>query len=89
MYSRCGNIEAAFRVFDQMEDRNVISWTSIITGFAKHGFVAGALEMFCKMLETGTKPNEITFVAVLSACSHVGMISEGRKHFNSMYEVRV
>ena len=87
MYSRCGNIESAFQVFDQMEDRNVISWTSMITGFAKHGFAARALEMFCKMLETGTKPNEITFVAVLSACSHVGMISEGRKHFNSMYEV--
>ena len=87
MYSRCGNIESAFQVFDQMEDRNVISWTSMITGFAKHGFAARALEMFRKMLETGTKPNEITLVAVLSACSHVGMISEGRKHFNSMYEV--
>ena len=77
MYSRCGNIESAFQVFDQMEDRNVISWTSMITGFAKHGFPARALEMFRKMLEKGTKPNEITFVAVLSACSHVGMISEG------------
>ena len=87
MYSRCGNIESAFQVFDQMEDRNVISWTSMITGFAKHGFAARALEMFRKMLEKGTKPNEITFVAVLSACSHVGMISEGRKHFNSMYKV--
>ena len=87
MYSRCGNIESAFQVFYQMEDRNVISWTSMITGFAKHGFAARALEMFHKMLEKGTKPNEITFVAVLSACSHVGMISEGRKHFNSMYEV--
>ena len=87
MYSRCGNIESTFQVFYQMEDRNVISWTSMITGFAKHGFAARALEMFRKMLEKGTKPNEITFVAVLSACSHVGMISEGRKHFNSMYEV--
>ncbi|CBI23560.3 unnamed protein product, partial [Vitis vinifera] len=86
MYSRCGNIEAAFQVFNEMEDRNVISWTSMITGFAKHGFATRALEMFHKMLETGTKPNEITYVAVLSACSHVGMISEGQKHFNSMYK---
>ncbi|XP_034710302.1 pentatricopeptide repeat-containing protein At3g49170, chloroplastic-like [Vitis riparia] len=86
MYSRCGNIEAAFQVFNGMEDRNVISWTSMITGFAKHGFATRALEMFHKMLETGTKPNEITYVAVLSACSHVGMISEGQKHFNSMYK---
>ncbi|KAL6311380.1 hypothetical protein AAG906_022971 [Vitis piasezkii] len=86
MYSRCGNIEAAFQVFNEMEDRNVISWTSMITGFAKHGFATRALEMFHQMLETGTKPNEITYVAVLSACSHVGMISEGQKHFNSMYK---
>ncbi|KAJ9679775.1 hypothetical protein PVL29_021630 [Vitis rotundifolia] len=86
MYSRCGNIEAAFQVFNEMEDRNVISWTSMITGFAKHGFATRALEMFHQMLETGTKPNEITYVAVLSACSHAGMISEGQKHFNSMYK---
>ncbi|RVW72287.1 Pentatricopeptide repeat-containing protein, chloroplastic [Vitis vinifera] len=70
MYSRCGNIEAAFQVFNEMEDRNVISWTSMITGLQKHGFATRALEMFHKMLETGTKPNEITYVAVLSACSH-------------------
>ncbi|KAL6320639.1 hypothetical protein AAG906_008639 [Vitis piasezkii] len=80
--------KAAFQVFNEMEDRNVISWTSMITGFAKHGFATRALEMFHKMLETGTKPNEITYVAVLSACSHVGMISEGQKHFNSMYKER-
>ncbi|KAK9272691.1 hypothetical protein L1049_003068 [Liquidambar formosana] len=69
-----------------MESRNIISWTSIITGFAKHGFARRALEMFHEMLKTGIKPNEITYVAVLSACSHVGMISEGWKQFNSMYK---
>ncbi|XP_059629073.1 pentatricopeptide repeat-containing protein At3g49170, chloroplastic-like [Cornus florida] len=86
MYSRCGNIEAAFQVFNEMEDRNVISWTSIITGFAKHGFARRALEMFYQMLEAGVKPNEITYIAVLSACSHVGMINEGWKLFNSMFK---
>lgn len=85
MYSRCGNIEAASRVFDEMGDRNVISWTSIITGFAKHGFAKKALDMFYQMTEAGIKPNEITFIAILSACSHVGMVSEGKRYFEAMY----
>ena len=86
MYSRCGNIEAASQVFAKMEDRNVISWTSIITGLAKHGFAALAVENFQEMLEAGIKPNEVTYIAVLSACSHVGMINEGWMHFHSMYK---
>jgi pentatricopeptide repeat protein len=86
MYSRCGNIESALNVFNDMGDRNVISWTSMITGFAKHGFASRAIEFFHKMLEVGVRPNEITYIAVLSACSHVGLISEGWKHFNAMYK---
>ncbi|KAJ8747869.1 hypothetical protein K2173_013037 [Erythroxylum novogranatense] len=84
MYSRCGDIDAAFKVFNEIRDRNVISWTSMVTGFAKHGFAARALETFCRMSEAGVRPNEITYIAVLSACSHVGLISEGWKHFDSM-----
>ncbi|KAI3696570.1 hypothetical protein L6452_28944 [Arctium lappa] len=85
MYSRCGDIEAAARVFSKMEQRNVISWTSIIISFAKHGMATRALEKFDQMLNAGMKPNEVTYIAVLSACSHVGMVSEGLKHFNAMY----
>ncbi|KAJ7949812.1 Pentatricopeptide repeat-containing protein [Quillaja saponaria] len=84
MYSRCANLQACVQVFSDMGDRNVISWTAVITGFAKHGFATKALEMFHEMLETGVKPNEVTYIAVLSACSHVGLIDEGWKHFNSM-----
>lgn len=86
MYSRCGNIDAAFQVFHEMEDWNVISWTSMITGFAKHGYAARAVGLFKKMLEAGLKPNEITYIAVLSACSHAGLISEGWKHFKEMHQ---
>ncbi|KAG7955699.1 hypothetical protein I3843_11G085900 [Carya illinoinensis] len=86
MYSRCGNIEAAFQVFNYMGDRNVISWTSMITGFAKHGFASRAMDMFHKMLEVGVRPNEVTYIAVLSACSHARLISEGWKLFNSMHK---
>lgn len=84
MYTRCGNIEAGFQVFSEMKDRNVISWTSIITGFAKHGFARKALDLFEQMLGFGVEPNEVTYVAVLSACSHAGLVDEGWKHFNSM-----
>ncbi|CAA2998744.1 pentatricopeptide repeat-containing At3g49170, chloroplastic [Olea europaea subsp. europaea] len=74
MYTRCGNTEAAFQVFEQMEDWNVISWTSIITGFAKHGFAKRSLELFEQMLDFGAKPNGVTYIAVLSACSHAGRL---------------
>ncbi|KAF3432850.1 hypothetical protein FNV43_RR23952 [Rhamnella rubrinervis] len=85
MYSRCGNIEAAFQVFNEMGNRNVITWTSIITGFSKYGYATGAIAIFYEMLEAGVRPNEITYVAVLSACSHAGLVTEGWKHFHSMY----
>ncbi|OMO88420.1 hypothetical protein CCACVL1_08400 [Corchorus capsularis] len=84
MYARCGHIEAAFQVFSKMDDRNVISWTSMITGFAKHGNAMRALEMFHEMLKAGIRPNEITYIAVLSACSHAGLITEGLEIFKSM-----
>ncbi|KAL0400615.1 UNVERIFIED_CONTAM: Pentatricopeptide repeat-containing protein, chloroplastic [Sesamum latifolium] len=86
MYTRCGNMEAGYQVFSEMEDRNVISWTSIITGFAKHGFAKRALELFQQMLDFGVEPNEVTYIAVLSACSHVGLIDEGWRHFDMMYK---
>ncbi|KAM7272507.1 hypothetical protein ACFE04_027170 [Oxalis oulophora] len=86
MYSRCGNLEASFRVFKKMEDRNVISWTSMIMGLAIHGFADKALETFYNMVDARIKPNEITYVAVLTACSHAGLISEGRELFSSMYK---
>lgn len=84
MYSKCGNIEDAVQAFQEMEDRNTISWTSMITGLAKHGHADKALELFHNMVAAGAKPNDITYIAVLSACSHVGLVSEGRKHFRSM-----
>lgn len=86
MYTRCGDIEAGFRVFNEMEDRNVISWTSIITGFAKHGYAKRALELFNQMLNSGVEPNEVTYIGVLSACSHAGLIDEGWSHFERMYK---
>lgn len=86
MYSRSANIDAALQVFRGMEELNVVSWTAIITGYSKHGFAKQALELFKEMLGTGFRPNEVTYIAVLSACSHAGMIDEGWKHFHMMSE---
>ncbi|KAL5985756.1 hypothetical protein ACLOJK_027743 [Asimina triloba] len=85
MYPRCGSIEDASQAFNQMASRNVISWTSMITGFAKHGCAVKALELFREMLAAGLKPNDITYIAVLSACSHAGLVKEGWNYFHSMY----
>ncbi|KAI4319987.1 hypothetical protein MLD38_033516 [Melastoma candidum] len=84
MYARCGDIRAAYRVFGEMDDRNVITYTSMVTGFAKHGFATRALDTFQEMVDSGVRPNAITYVAVLSSCSHVGLVSEGWEHFWSM-----
>ncbi|KAM0903397.1 hypothetical protein ACQ4PT_018633 [Festuca glaucescens] len=84
MYSRCGYLEDACRAFDEMKDHNVISWTSIISGLAKHGYAKRALLLFDNMILAGVKPNDVTYIAVLSACSHVGLVKEGKEYFKSM-----
>jgi len=84
MYSRCGYLEDACRAFDEMNGHNVISWTSMISGLAKHGYAERALELFHDMISAGVKPNDVTYIAVLSACSHSGLVKEGKEHFRMM-----
>ncbi|XP_008438461.1 pentatricopeptide repeat-containing protein At4g02750-like [Cucumis melo] len=76
MYARCGNMDCAFMEFSSMSDRDVISWNSIICGFAHHGNGEDALEMFEKMKLANIEPNHITFIGVLSACSHKGLVDK-------------
>ncbi|KAJ4972692.1 hypothetical protein NE237_005866 [Protea cynaroides] len=84
MYSRCGCLFDAQRTLDSMSVKNVITWTSMIGGYAQHGRATEALEMFDRMKAAGVEPNSITFVAVLSACSRSGLIEEGIQNFQSM-----
>ncbi|KAK8947982.1 Pentatricopeptide repeat-containing protein [Platanthera guangdongensis] len=87
MYSRCGSITEAENVFDSMEaQRNVISWNSMIAGYANHGFVVEALGLFKKMKNAKIQPTQVTFIAVLHACGHAGMLDEGKREFDSMIE---
>ncbi|MCO5594728.1 hypothetical protein L7F22_048761 [Adiantum nelumboides] len=85
MHASCGNMKEALLAFKEMPERDVVSWTALIGGFAQQGFVKEALELFEQMLQEYVKPNAITFVTVLSACSHAGLVEEGYLHFFSMF----
>ncbi|XP_047951353.1 pentatricopeptide repeat-containing protein At1g77170, mitochondrial-like [Salvia hispanica] len=84
MYGKCGRMDLAYRVFCDMEEKNVSSWTSMIVGYAAHGHVDDALKCFSCMVEAGITPNHVTFVGVLTACVHGGMVQEGKYYFNMM-----
>ncbi|KAE8673619.1 Pentatricopeptide repeat-containing protein [Hibiscus syriacus] len=84
MYSKSGNISNALQVFDNMTQRTLISWTTIISALAFHGLGTQALDMFSRMEIAQIKPNDITFIAVLSACTHVGLLDLGRYYFDAM-----
>ncbi|KAL8472670.1 hypothetical protein ACS0TY_029765 [Phlomoides rotata] len=87
MYGKCGRMEMAYKVFSTMEEKNVSSFTSMIVGYAGHGHVDEALKSFYCMREAGIRPNHITFVGVLSACVHGGMVQEGKHYFDMMKDV--
>ncbi|XP_016476882.1 pentatricopeptide repeat-containing protein At5g66520-like [Nicotiana tabacum] len=84
MYIKCGCLEAAKAVFEEMKERTIVSWSAMIQGLAMHGQADEALELFNNMIQTGMKPNEVTFLGVLHACSHMGLVNEGREFFASM-----
>ncbi|XP_073026644.1 pentatricopeptide repeat-containing protein At2g20540-like [Primulina eburnea] len=84
MYSKCGSVNQAWQLFSEMQRRDVISWSSMIAGLAQHGKAHEAIELFLKMQGEKVEPNEITFVSILSACGHAGLVDEGLKYFDTM-----
>ncbi|XWS47993.1 hypothetical protein CRYUN_Cryun13aG0033500 [Craigia yunnanensis] len=102
MYAKCGEIETSRNLFDSLGEKDVTTWTSMIVGHALHGQANEVLELFCKMEEIGQRnsknqdegnrgssiivPNDVTFIGVLMACSHGGMVEEGKKYYQSMSE---
>ncbi|XP_077241315.1 pentatricopeptide repeat (PPR) superfamily protein [Tasmannia lanceolata] len=84
MYAKCGGIEEAYLVFSSMKEKNVVIWNAMIAGFAKHACSSEAMILFEKMQQVGLYPNEITYICVLSACSHVGLVEKGRHYFDLM-----
>ncbi|KAL6638561.1 hypothetical protein ACP70R_023672 [Stipagrostis hirtigluma subsp. patula] len=87
MYSRSGDLLSAWLSFRRLEEKDAITWTSIMQAFANHGYGLHALQGFAQMLRCGYKPSSTTFTAVVSACSHVGLVEKGRKMFKSIQHV--
>lgn len=85
MYARCGAIAEARTIFDEMKfEKDVISWNAMIGGYASHGYALEALELFELMKQLRMKPTYITFISVLNACTHAGLVDQGRLHFEAM-----
>ncbi|XP_074302729.1 pentatricopeptide repeat-containing protein CRR2, chloroplastic-like [Silene latifolia] len=83
-YARCGKLDLAQKVFDQMDKRDVVSWNSLISSYGINGLGHQAVQVFEQMISQGIKPTPISFVSVLGACSHAGLVDEGKKLFDSM-----
>ena len=87
MYSKCGFIENAYVVFRSISHRrNIGDWNSMISGLAIHGLGREAIDIFVDMESMDIEPNEITFLGLLSACSHGGLVEEGQFYFEAMQE---
>ncbi|KAG4138092.1 hypothetical protein ERO13_D07G113000v2 [Gossypium hirsutum] len=86
MYAKRGNIDNAYQVFRRQQERDPASWNSMISGYAQHGHAKKALEIFEEMQRENMEMDDITFIGVISACSHAGLVDEGEKYFNVMIE---
>ncbi|RYR43055.1 hypothetical protein Ahy_A08g039488 [Arachis hypogaea] len=84
MYAKRGNIESAHEVFKRQQERDLVSWNSMISGYAQHGQANKALEVFIKMQKQNMEMDVVTFVGVISACAHAGLVDKGEKYFNIM-----
>ncbi|KAK7264140.1 hypothetical protein RJT34_31744 [Clitoria ternatea] len=86
MYSKCGNLNSAREVFNGMRIKTVSCWNAMIVGLAVHGYCEEALQLFSEMEQgLGTvRPNRITFIGVLIACSHKGLVDKARWYFDHM-----
>ncbi|PIA62936.1 hypothetical protein AQUCO_00200745v1 [Aquilegia coerulea] len=84
MYAKCGSLDKAMGVFDGMVERDVVSWNSMLHGLAMHGHGEQALGLFSRMRREGVRPDGVTFIGVFCACTHVGLVNDGRNYFSTM-----
>lgn len=87
MYTKCGSLEDANAIFNSMEIRDLITWTALIVGYAKNGKAKDSLQSYNLMIGSGITPDYITFIGLLFACSHAGLIEEAQSYFDSMRTV--
>ncbi|KAL4191072.1 hypothetical protein AMTRI_Chr07g79010 [Amborella trichopoda] len=86
MYSKCGSIKDAHKLFSTRSKRDMVMFTAMMGGYAMHGHAKDALQVFTLMVYSGIKPDHVVMTTVLTACSHACLIDEGWKHFKSMYD---
>ncbi|XP_010934638.1 pentatricopeptide repeat-containing protein At4g16835, mitochondrial [Elaeis guineensis] len=84
MYCKCGDLDHACKIFYEMRRKDIVTWNAMVSGFAQHGHGVKAIALFDEMRSEGVEPNWITFVAVLSACNHTGLLDLGIQYFESM-----
>ncbi|KAK0605136.1 hypothetical protein LWI29_023120 [Acer saccharum] len=86
LYARCGSISIAKKLFKSLLVKDVVSWGVMINGFGLHGDGEATLDLFVQMQLSGVRPDAITYLSVLSACSHTGLVEQRRRVFKSMVE---
>ncbi|KAF4350024.1 hypothetical protein F8388_017602 [Cannabis sativa] len=84
MYAKCGCIKMALQIFNEMPRRNIVTWNALLSGLAMNGQAHEALGQFKEMTRSNVRPNEVTFLAILTACGHSGLVDEGRTYFHQM-----
>ena len=84
MFAKCGDVDKALKLFRDMSGRTIVTWTSVIVGLAMHGCGLEAVSLFEEMIGTGVAPDDVAFIGLLSACSHSGLVENGRKYFDLM-----
>ncbi|XP_021745221.1 pentatricopeptide repeat-containing protein At1g11290, chloroplastic-like [Chenopodium quinoa] len=87
MYAKCGAIHTTRKLFDGMDERHVTTWNVMIDAYGTHGLGETALKLFSEMLKGSILPNEVTFLCIISACSHSGLVEHGKYYFEMMKEV--
>jgi len=84
LYSKCADLPSARSVFNEMNYRNSVTWCAMIGCYGMQGDSAGSIDLFNEMLKDGVHPNDVAFTSILSTCSHTGMVTAGKKYFDSM-----
>lgn len=84
MYGKCGSLDEAYMIFCELHGKDVTSWNVMLAAYAQHGYGKQALQNFQLMEEEGVKPNDITFMSVITGCSHAGLVDLGRWYFDHM-----
>ncbi|KAI9153345.1 hypothetical protein LWI28_009908 [Acer negundo] len=87
MNAKCGNMDRAEKLFEELPNRDLITYSSMIQGFSMHGHGKLAVNLFNRMISEGLTPDEVAFTVILTACSHAGLVEEGWHYFESMQNV--